>query len=140
MERILTRLALPRKRIDRPEETLAQLGTAFVSALTDARTIALFRITIAEASRFPELGAALYAQGPERAYRLMARHLTELNDKGVIVVTDADAAARQLLEMMKGELQLKALLAPGALPDEAAIAGQVRRAVDTFLDGVRPRG
>ncbi len=140
MERILTRLTLPDNRMDSPEETLTRLGSAFVTALIDARTVALFRMTIAEVDRFPDLGAELFARGPERAYELVATYLRELDARGTIVVTDPDTAARQLVEMVKGELQLRALLAPGALPGEATIAAQVRQAVETFLNGVRPRG
>jgi hypothetical protein len=45
-------------------------------------------------------------------------------------------AARQLVEMMKGDLHLRGLLCPAYRPEPAEVDAQVRLAVRTFLYGI----
>ncbi|OBS08684.1 TetR/AcrR family transcriptional regulator [Acidihalobacter prosperus] len=124
---------------DAPEQVLEVVGRAFVEALLSPPAIALFRIVIGEGKRFPDLGRQAYEKGPVKAYALLAGYLRSLTERGVANIDDAQAAARQLLEMMKGDLHLRALLQPGWVPQGDEVARCVRTAVDIFLNGVRAR-
>lgn len=115
------------------EARLVAFGTTLVDALLEPRTVAAFRMVIAEIPRFPELGRAFYAAGPETAYRRVADLLREHADEGELALADVDLAARQLVELMKGDLHLRALMCAGELPAAAEIEGHVTAAVRTFL-------
>lgn len=118
-----------------PEEALVSIGVGFVSALLEPRALAVFRLILGETPRFPRLGARFFEEGPERAYARMAEVLATLDRDGRFALDDPRRDARMLVEMMKGELLLKALLAPDAPPGEDEIEAQVRAAVETFLLG-----
>jgi len=119
-----------------PEEGLVAAGTAFLDALLAPRVVAAFRIVIAEIPHFPELGAAFFEAGPETTYRRVAAYLDGHVARGTLAIADTDEAARQLVEMLKGDLHVRALLAAGARPDRDALEARVRRAVRIFLYGV----
>lgn len=122
-----------------PEEVLTKAGSALVRALTAPDAVALFRMVIAEAPRFPHLGAAMYRKGPSRAHLQVATYLREQADAGRLELEDPELAGRQLVEMMKGDLHMRALLDPERCPQEAEIVRHTAHAVHTFLRGVRPR-
>ncbi|NBD31436.1 MAG: TetR family transcriptional regulator [Cyanobacteria bacterium] len=111
LEHLLERLSMLNWQQNPPEEALVEAGTAFVKALTAPETLATFRMLLTEITRFPHLGETFFRNGP-------------------------DLTARQLLEMMKGDLQLRALLCPENLPTKEEIEVQVRFAVQRFLKSV----
>lgn len=133
LEHLLNRLSLLTWQEKDPEEALVQAGTAFVKALTTPRILAAFRMLIAEVTRFPHLGQTFFQDGPERAYQQISDYLQKQTLAGYFKIDHPDIAARQLVEMMKGDLHLRALLCPENLPTNAEIETQVRFAVQTFL-------
>ena len=52
------------------------------------RLMQLRRVVIGEASRFPELGKALYESGPRRAMAAMAAMVSRLADRGLLRIGD----------------------------------------------------
>ncbi|MDY7022533.1 MAG: TetR/AcrR family transcriptional regulator [Cyanobacteriota bacterium] len=119
-----------------PEKSLVETGTAFVKALISPRILAAFRLLIAEVTRFPNLGTTFFETGPERAYQRMSQYLRQQVAEGYFQIENPEITGRQLIEMMKGDLHLRALLCPDNLPTEAEIENHVRCAVHTFLQGV----
>lgn len=120
------------------EDRLVAMGTTLVDALLQPRTVAAFRMVIAEIPRFAELGRAFYEAGPEAAYRRVAALLRVHAERGELALDDADLAARQLVELMKGDLHLRALMGADAPPSPAAIRRHVESAVSTFLRAATP--
>lgn len=108
--------------------------------LTTPENLAVFRILITEVSRFPDLGRTFYHNGAELAYQKMSEYLQQQTMAGKLQITEPDLAARQLFEMMKGDLHLRALLCPDELPTKEQIEAHVRSAVSTFLKGTYPSG
>jgi hypothetical protein len=112
----------------------AQLRTVLSPALLGLR-----RLVIGEATRSPELAAALYEHGPGRAMVKLAALLRALDGLGVMEVSDPERAAIQLNWLVMGEPLNRAML----LGDEAAamngaeIERHVAAAVDVFLRGVQ---
>ncbi len=133
------------ERMERPdtealalEERLVAMGTTLLGALLQTRTVAAFRMVIAEIPRFPELGRAFYEAGPEAAYRRVAALLRVHAGRGELAVDDLDLAARQLVELIKGDLHLRALMCAGEPPSPDAIRHHVESAVRTFLRAATP--
>lgn len=135
LDRIVEKLMPTLTPNDSPQRVLTDAGIAFVEALLSPQALAIFRIVIAEVKRFPDLGHRAYIKGPERAYALVSAYLSELNRMGVTEVDDPEMAARQLLEMMKGDLHLRALLEPGRSIAPAEIERHTHSAVTMFLRG-----
>jgi len=121
-----------------PGTTLQAFAQRFMDRLMEPDSLALYRLVIAESRRFPELGARVFAAGPERAAASLADYLRAETRAGRLVVRDPDTAVRIFLEMIKGDLHTRALFGAGKLPSRREIENTVREAVRIFLTGIRP--
>src|SRR3546814_4232511 len=90
-------------------------------------SLALFRLIVAEAARFPELVAEIYAVGAGRMLATLADYLGWETESGRLRVDDPQLAAEQFVGMLAGRLQLRAVLDVGPAPDADELA---RRAAD----------
>jgi len=89
---------------------------------------------IGEAGRFPELGAALYADGPGRAIASLATTFTRLAKRGILSVRDPSLAATQFNWLiMSAPLNRAMLLGDGAIPSRKELQDHASEAVRTFL-------
>lgn len=118
-----------------PETVLLTFGRGFMSALMEPSGLALYRVLIGEAERFPELAKAVYRSGPMVAAEQLGAHLRRWHAEKRISVPSPDMAARQFLEMIKGDLHFRALLRLDT-PRENEIDACVRGAVRLFVAGI----
>jgi AcrR family transcriptional regulator len=118
-----------------PEEVLLAFGRSFMAGLMEPAGLALYRVLIGEGQRFPELAAAVYRSGPAVAAELLAVRLRRWAAEGRVRLSDPDLAARQFLEMVKGDLHFRALLRLGPPPSQKEIEDCVAGAVRLFLGG-----
>lgn len=124
-------------KVDRDAEDVETLfrGIAldFVALLLSPFAQNIFRIAIAEASRFPELGRAFYNSGPavgrKRLMDVMARAVAN----GELAIADIELAADQFIELCKADLFYQQLLGIKTNPTEAEIQRIADGAVATFL-------
>jgi len=119
-----------------PQAVLIVFGRALMAGLMDPSGLALYRVLIGEAARFPELAEAVYRSGPAVAAEQLANHLRRWITERRIHLADPDLAARQFLEMIKGDLHVRALLRLEPAPTPAEIDGCVKSAARLFLGGV----
>jgi len=133
---ILARMAAAEVEDVDLEDGLVAMGTGFLTALLAPRTVAAFRMVIAEIPQFPELGRAFFEAGPEAAYRRVEDLLRRHAERRALRADDLHLAARQFVEMIKGDLHLRALLCAADPPAAGEIERHVRAATGTFLDGV----
>lgn len=138
-ERILARLSSLDLETDDPQDALIEAGRSFLTALVTPDMLAGFRTVLGEARRFPALGEGFLQRGPEGAYTRVAAWLRHQTENGSLIVSDPDLAARQFIELVKGDVHLRALLRPTDPPSETEIERHVRQAVRTFLYGVAER-
>jgi AcrR family transcriptional regulator len=75
------------------EEDLRAFARRHVVDVMQPHLVRMRRILIGEADRFPELAAAWYARGPERAHATFARWFTALAERGLLHVPDPLIAA-----------------------------------------------
>ncbi|AWL13142.1 hypothetical protein HMF8227_02690 [Saliniradius amylolyticus] len=113
-----------------PETVLRQLGIGLISALTSRKTLALFREVIAHTPSMPSLGEDLYQSGPKRVLALLAGYLQKQVDDGKLDIKDCQKMAKQLIEVMRGDLHLRALLCPDQPIRQQEIEDQVDLAID----------
>ncbi len=119
-----------------PEEALFAFASTYLGLLLTPVSLALYRVVIGESARLPELGRAVFEAGPAVATARLAAYLRQQTERGILVVTDPDLAARHFLEMVKGDLHFRALLGSHTLPSIEEVDACVRTATRTFLDGV----
>ncbi|NKX44929.1 TetR/AcrR family transcriptional regulator [Roseicyclus persicicus] len=93
----------------------------------------MFRVCVAEAQRFPELGRAFYDSGPRKWGRKIAQYLDSPRARAVLEIEDSALAADQLAQLCRTDLMLKVLFGIEQDPPEAEIDRIATEAVKTFL-------
>lgn len=122
-----------------PAEVLVGFGRRFMSILMTDESLALYRLVIGETRHFPELGQLVFEAGPAAAAERLSDYLRRATQQGRLAVADPDLAARQFLEMVKGDLHTRTLFGAGRRPSSREIDDCVRGAVATFLYGAATR-
>jgi len=115
---------------------LRQIGVRLLSFLMLDRTMAIYRVTVAESARFPELGEAFLAAGPLVFVERMAAWLALQTAVGKLAVPDAQIAAEQFLALLRttGFLRATLGLPPSDRPEDS-VPAIVDAAVAIFLRG-----
>ena len=121
------------------EEILERLALVIVHAALSPQLLALQRVIIAEATRFPELAAVLNAQGTrQQAIDRIAELLERQARVELFALENAKFAAEQFLQLVVSGPQRRALgLGKPLSPEE--LDRWARDAVRLFLDGWRGR-
>ncbi len=130
---VLAPLLTTEIRSNEPAATLRAVGNRFLDLIMDGSALALHRLVIAEAVRFPELARVFYENGPERAIRSLASYLSEQAALGRLAIRDPIGAAEQFFSLLSGYVQARALLGIAPRSDGPDLKGHVSNAVETFL-------
>ncbi len=127
--------AIARIDISRPPEVvLFEAASTMVRFFLSEFGRQSYRIAVAEAGRFPEIGEAFYASGPAMARDAIAAYLRDRSAAGELrQIADTDLAADQFIALCKASLHIKWIMgiAPGFADDE--IDRVIRGAVETFM-------
>ncbi len=116
-----------------PGQLLRALGRQFLALMLEPSSLALYRLIVAELTRFPELGGELYGAGAGRLISLLADYLAWETENGRLAVAEPARAAEQFIGMVTGRVQLRALLGVAARMSDEEIARRVDHAVSGFL-------
>jgi AcrR family transcriptional regulator len=111
---------------------LLRLGREILDLLLDDETIAVYRMVMAEAGRIPALGQAFHSNGPAQLLLRLERFFAAAMRAGQLRVADARHAAEQFVGLIRGDLQLRALLGVSADLSSRSRNAVVRSGVDTF--------
>lgn len=108
-------------------------GASMMGIIMSPPIIALHRLVVGEAGRFPELGALLYERGPGRGKAKLAAWLAQAMDEGEVRRGNPLRAAAQFSHMCQSGIFQACIhgLKPKATADE--IAGDIEAAVDSFV-------
>lgn len=116
-----------------PRKVLTAAGERIVEFLLSEFSQRMFRICVAEADRFPELGRAFYESGPALVRDRVSDYLAKAVARGDLRIDDLKLAADQFHELCKADLFSRLIFGVAS----GATAAEVRRivdgAVDTFL-------
>lgn len=116
-----------------PRAALAEIGREYAQLLMDPTIQALFRVIIAEAPRFPELGTELYSRGKEPFLKRLHVYLEAQAAAGQLVVEDVAIATRQFLGMINDIIFWPRFLIMDLQLSEAEVEHVITNAVETFL-------
>ncbi|WP_341863074.1 TetR/AcrR family transcriptional regulator [Gymnodinialimonas sp. 57CJ19] len=93
----------------------------------------MFRVCVAEAKRFPELGETFYASGPKNWGEKIAGFLCTEKAREVLDIEDPLLAADQLAQLCRSDLMLKVMFGIESNPTEDELSRVADEAVRTFL-------
>ncbi len=129
--------AIGRRALDEPDIRSALLKVAhdFNNLLCTGDGLTMYRIVVAEAPRFPELGQVFYDSGPTIMIDRIAAILRRAAGHGLLDIHDPRVAAIQFISLIRGELHLTRVL--GLQKASKNPAGYVEASVDLFLAGYR---
>ena len=110
--------------------TLEDFARTYLDVLLEPRSLALYRMVMAEGARFPDLGRVFFAQGPGRVAAQLADYLCQ---RGLGCTTaPVELLAREFLSLVRADLHLRALLGV-EIADSTVRARAVSRAVAVFV-------
>jgi TetR/AcrR family transcriptional regulator, mexJK operon transcriptional repressor len=95
--------------------------------------IALYRIILAEVTRFPVLGEVFWRAGPERQRLQIEAFLRSAIASGTLAIADTRLAAEQFVSLVRGDIQLRHVLRIEADADQRGVSAAVEGAVATFM-------
>src|SRR5579872_1509460 len=115
------------------EKSLTEIARRFLELVLSPDAIAVNRITIAEAVRFPQLGEVFWRAGPERTRTQIEAFLRRAHQAGTLSVADPKLAAEQFISLLRGDWHLRQLLRLDAPVSPAELDAATHGAVATFL-------
>ncbi|MDG4646896.1 TetR/AcrR family transcriptional regulator [Roseibacterium sp. SDUM158017] len=122
------------------EETLRIICKTLITFFLSRFGQDMFRVCVAEAQRFPELGRTFYDSGPKKWSRNIAQYLDSPRARAVLEIEDSLLAADQLAQLCRADLMLKVLFGIEKDPPEAEVDRVAEEAVKTFLARYRRAG
>jgi TetR/AcrR family transcriptional regulator, mexJK operon transcriptional repressor len=124
------------RAFDEPDIRVAlrSLAEDFNNLLCRDESLAMYRIVVAEAPRFPELGRIFYDSGPRVMIDRIADLIAGAAKRGLLNVRDARIAAVQFISLVRGDTHFTRIL--GVKPaSKNAAADYINSGVDLFLAG-----
>ena len=122
--------------VSAPDElraVLASFARRHIDGVLQPHVLALRRLVIAEAERFPDLARAYYERAPARAVDLIADAVTAWTGRGLLTAADPRLAAAHLAYLTLAIPQDRAQFFPGDLPAPAERDRYAAEAVRVFL-------
>jgi AcrR family transcriptional regulator len=119
-----------------PKGIVADLhGFAWTYADTVMRPemLSLARLIIGEVQRFPEIGRAYQASGPDQLLRGIMAYLTAQRAAGRLLFDDAELAAQDLWGLILSAPRTQALYLPDAQPTRAQLGRYISNGLRVFL-------
>jgi len=113
--------------------TLRDIGARMVHLLLSPAGLAVDRIVVSEAARFPELARAFYDAGPARAIAGLAAWLSAQVAHGHLALDDPEFAAEQFFSLCQHPAIMRRKLGLAPAMGAAEIARVVDGAVAVFL-------
>jgi AcrR family transcriptional regulator len=119
---------------------LEQILIAYGRLALDPETIAINRLAVAEADRFPEIAASFYQRAIVTTTAVFEVWLRSQRDKGAIKIGDVSLAAGFLRGMMTMEPQRAVMLGQRQAPDDEEIRARATECAAIFLKGCAASG
>ncbi|MCF8479548.1 MAG: TetR/AcrR family transcriptional regulator [Rhodospirillum sp.] len=113
---------------------LTRLGVSFVTIMVRPDHIALIRMVMGAAEKFPRVGRVFYETGPcSGVARLSAILSHQVGEGRLVIPGDMELAASQFFALCQGKLVKPQLFGIGEAPSTEEIRATVDSAVEVFL-------
>ncbi|MGY3453853.1 TetR/AcrR family transcriptional regulator [Bradyrhizobium sp. USDA 4353] len=125
------------------ERDLREIARRFLAMFLDDQGLAMYRLIMSCASRYPAVAQAFMRAGPERCDAEVAAFMRAAQAQGLLDVPNARLAATQFLTLIQGRLPLTWALSMQA-PSPAEYRTQLESGIKVFIAAygraeVRPR-
>jgi len=114
-------------------EMLTDFGVRLMQRICEPGTLALARVVIAAAEKFPNVGRAFYEAGPLYGATRLAEELENLQEAGVLRVPDPERAAWQFLDLCQSYVFKRLIFGVVDSISRDDIEASVEAGVDVFL-------
>ncbi len=98
--------------------------------------LAVYRILVPVAPRFPRLGEVFYAEGPLSGRENFAEFLRLAHQRGRLKIPNPTLAAEQFMSLIRGDLALDAMLLVAPRPQEE-VEALIEGGIAVFLNAYR---
>ena len=134
-DRFLSGVRATEIRSRKLHDVLAALAQAYLRLVLSPEALALYRVVIGEAPRFPALARQFYLVGPHGFNGIVERHLEEAAAHGEVDFSSVglEMAAIHFANLVRGEAQMQGLTHPGSVPSQAQCDQWAAAAVTTFV-------
>nr|RDS97203.1 TetR/AcrR family transcriptional regulator [Cereibacter sphaeroides f. sp. denitrificans] len=122
-----------------PRAVLTLAATRIVAFVLSDFGIRTYRICVAEADRFPELGHEFYESGPALVRQRIVDYLAQAVGRGELAIDDLELAADQFAELCKADLFNRIVFGVGSAVGEPERQKVAQGAVEMFLARYAPR-
>jgi TetR/AcrR family transcriptional repressor of mexJK operon len=123
---------------DEVPDALRALARRYLATTAAPQVLALRRLVVGEAIRFPELAAAYHERAPALVMAAFAELFARLGARGVLQVPDPTEAAQHFAFLVVGPaIDRGMLIVDVAAPGEATVQATADRAVEVFLAAYR---
>ena len=129
-----------------PRRGLTKIGLDYARRMRSPEMTAVYRLIVAEAPRFPDLGQMLFDKGKGPYLAWLDAYIGQEVEHGSLGVADVPRTSREFLALIAGQAFWPELVVPGCGGTEAEVERIVDSAVDYVLfrygtmPGVRPTG
>ena len=117
------------------EAALREALLVCADLMLDGEVIALQRMLLAESDKFPEIAETFYKSAMQRTVATLGKWLRAQQQRGLIQLDDADAAAGMLLGMLAFEPQRAVMFGHKAAPTREELERRARGCAVLFLQG-----
>lgn len=114
-------------------QDLLQFARAYAAVVMRPDMLSLARLIIGEAQRFPEIGRAYQAMGPDRLFARIMDYLGQRRAEGRLAFEDAELAAEDLWGLILSAPRTQALYKPDAIPGPEVLARYINNGLRVFL-------
>jgi len=121
-------------RTKKPFDTqLFEIGMGLLTLITSPEGMAVTRLVIAEAGRYPQIAKLYYENGTKRITQLLAQFLDEQNALGTVSIPNTESASSYFFAMLKGQYFLRMTLQVPPIPSKRECEAHVRETVAIFM-------
>jgi TetR/AcrR family transcriptional regulator, mexJK operon transcriptional repressor len=118
------------------ERMLREIAEGYTAFFLNDRGLALHRLVMSNAARFPQMAEAFMAAGPGRCEDEVVSFLQAAQAQGLLQIPDLRFAAVQFLNLVQGRLQLRWELQLGR-PTDAELDALIDGGIRVFLAAYR---
>jgi TetR/AcrR family transcriptional repressor of mexJK operon len=122
-----------------PQPVLCMLATKFLTSIFSKVQVELYQTVVAASRQFPEIGKMMFEGPIMDSQNIFDRFLRIQAGLGHLRFPDLDAAAPQLIALLKTNLHMRLLFHQPASTSRRAIARSAEASVHLFLHGALPR-
>jgi TetR/AcrR family transcriptional regulator, regulator of autoinduction and epiphytic fitness len=125
---------IPQPNPGNPTKGLLAIGQHYADSIRDPKIRALFRVVIAEVTRFPELGRQLYEKGKAPYLDRIHGYLKSEVKAGSLAISDVPLATRQFLGMINDVVFWPHMLIVDLQVSDSEVRRVVKSAVNTIVE------